>query len=78
MSNEAFPPICYNCKRRKPKPGVSAFFCEAFPGGIPEAIVNNEADHRKPFEGDGGILFDPIDAGRPFPQFGPIDDDVLI
>lgn len=32
--------------------------CSAFPNGIPVAIYNAEADHRKPFEGDGGIQFE--------------------
>jgi hypothetical protein len=33
--------------------------CEAFPEGIPEAILCNHHDHRVPFEGDSGILFEP-------------------
>lgn len=34
------------------------FVCPAFPGGIPAAIVDNEADHRRPAEGDHGIRFE--------------------
>ncbi|MCY4293966.1 MAG: hypothetical protein OXC58_03895 [Acidimicrobiaceae bacterium] len=31
--------------------------CKAYPKGIPEAILDNEVDHREPYEGDGGIQF---------------------
>jgi hypothetical protein len=34
-------------------------FCDAFPQGIPEVIFYNEHDHRSPFEGDQGIMFEP-------------------
>lgn len=64
-------PICYNCKHRKPKPGIGAFFCDAFPAGIPGDIILNVADHRKPFGGDNGIHFEAIDQSIPFPEFGP-------
>lgn len=33
-------------------------FCEAFPHGIPEEILNG-FDHTKPFYGDNGIRFEP-------------------
>jgi hypothetical protein len=33
--------------------------CGAFPDGIPRPILDNEADHRKPFDGDRGIRFEP-------------------
>ena len=32
--------------------------CAAFPGGIPDAILRSEADHREPFPGDRGIRFE--------------------
>jgi hypothetical protein len=32
--------------------------CDAFPGGIPQEIWLGGADHRLPFEGDGGLRFD--------------------
>ncbi len=32
--------------------------CAAFPDGVPDAILECLADHRKPYPGDGGILYD--------------------
>lgn len=34
--------------------------CKAFPNGIPNLILNGKNDHKKPFPGDNGILFEPI------------------
>ncbi len=66
MTNE--PPICYNCKRKRPATSDLVFVCDAFPAGIPPAIIENRADHREPFEGDRGLRYDPIDDW-PTPQF---------
>lgn len=35
--------------------------CDAYPKRIPDAILDNEVDHRNPYEGDGGIVFEPRD-----------------
>lgn len=35
--------------------------CEAFPAGIPDAIFRYGNPHKKPFPGDGGIRFEPIE-----------------
>ena len=36
--------------------------CKAFPKGIPEEIfITGEHDHTKPFKGDNGILFEPLE-----------------
>jgi hypothetical protein len=54
---------CVFCRRRggdRPGPG-----CEAFPAGIPDAILTNRADHRRPYSGDGGIRFEPRDEVPP-------------
>jgi len=56
--NEFITPICNMCKNmRLQEPGAT---CNAFPNGIPDAILDNEADHRLPFEGDRGIRFEPV------------------
>lgn len=49
-------PQCMNCVHRR-----TLDTCTAFPGGIPVTIIMNAADHRKPFEGDHGIRWDPAD-----------------
>jgi hypothetical protein len=57
-------PICTGCvhlRRVNLAPDWSNLTCAAFPTGIPEAIVKNEADHRKPFPNDHGIRFMPVD-----------------
>lgn len=33
--------------------------CEAFPAGVPSAILENKVGHFKPIKGDGGLVFDP-------------------
>jgi hypothetical protein len=35
--------------------------CEAFPAQIPEAIYLGEHDHAKPYPGDHGIRFEPLE-----------------
>ena len=34
--------------------------CKAFPDRIPDAILDGEHDHTKPFLGDNGIQFEPL------------------
>jgi len=48
---------CVSCKRLKTD-GTKAF-CEAFPKGIPEKILDGEDDHKKPFPGDNGVQYKP-------------------
>ncbi len=71
---DALAPNCYNCKNQNKH---DRFACSAFPVGIPDAIFNNEADHRKPFDGDNGIRFDPIDPNREYIIDEPLDPDTL-
>jgi len=52
-------PICSECKHFK-WDDPTMYNCQAYPKGIPEEIINSEHDHRKPFKGDGGILFEPV------------------
>jgi len=37
--------------------------CRAYPGGIPDAVLFSEHDHRKPYNGDNGVLWSPRDGG---------------
>lgn len=32
--------------------------CKAFPDGIPIEIWNGDNDHKKPYKGDNGIMFE--------------------
>ncbi len=55
-----YPNLCLSCKRAgfdggdvDPPPTV----CEAFPDGVPRAILRNELDHHYPVEGDHGFMF---------------------
>lgn len=54
-------PICVGCKhfRATAKDRES---CAAFPNRIPEAILGNDVDHRKPYRGDHGIQFEPVSS----------------
>ena len=33
--------------------------CDAYPDGVPEAILKNQVDHREPFSGDGDLTYVP-------------------
>lgn len=47
-------PICYTCARFRPwVPGVC---CDAFPAGVPDAIIQT-GEHFKPIAGDRGLTF---------------------
>lgn len=44
---------CASCARKYP----DAPTCEAFPGRIPQPILNGENDHREPYPGDNGLQY---------------------
>lgn len=51
-------PQCFECKHLDPNAPKGVMRCDAFPGGIPNAILLAEHDHKDPFPGDHGILFE--------------------
>ena len=53
MTSKGMPSLCTSCANLF-EDGES---CEAFPRAIPDDILYNGADHRKPIKGDHGILY---------------------
>jgi len=51
---------CTFCAHRSPDGSK----CRAYPNGIPVEILFNEHDHFTPFQGDNGILYEPIQLGE--------------
>jgi len=55
-------PLCMKCKHlQETPPGEWGEKCAAFPDGIPAEIFVCAVDHTKPYDGDGGIQFEPVD-----------------
>lgn len=54
---------CVHCRHKK-KDNI----CTAFSEGIPDKIMSNRHDHRKPFKGDNGIRFEPITKKQGTPK----------
>jgi len=55
-ADEFAQPICNRCHHYR---GYGK--CAAFPDRIPDAILDDEHDHHKPYPGDNGIRFEPRD-----------------
>lgn len=60
--------MCVYCRHKHDDEGDGNMTCEAFPGGIPDEIIRVGYDHREPYDGDGGIMFEPD---------GPVDVEKL-
>jgi hypothetical protein len=53
-----FSPVCAYCRHLDPSGEPR---CTAFPDGIPQPIWVGDNDHRRPYPGDHGIRFEPLD-----------------
>lgn len=60
-------PQCLACKHWDPE---SPMVCAAFPDGIPQEIIDGQADHDEPVDGDHGIQFEPSEDSRANPYHG--------
>ncbi|MGZ7113302.1 MAG: hypothetical protein ACXVH9_05245 [Halobacteriota archaeon] len=58
-------PLCTLCKHFRATHFPQAT-CDAYPNGIPSALLPWEHDHRAPFPGDNGILFEPQEEAARF------------
>jgi len=57
---------CATCKRLdRSELGRYVKRCEAFPDGIPDEILFGDRQHRDPFPGDQGLLYEPDPAFAP-------------
>jgi hypothetical protein len=62
MATESLAPICFECQHYKGIVPGTGFTCKAFGENtpIPIEIMVSSADHHEPYEGDNGILFEPM------------------
>ena len=51
-----YAPMCYSCVHYNDDD--DDLTCGAFPDGIPEPILLSQFDHRYPYDGDDGVLFE--------------------
>lgn len=63
------PSICDACARLRMRSNPESNssldrwipYCEAFPERVPREIWTGQFDHRRPYPGDNGILFEPAE-----------------
>lgn len=54
--------LCMFCKHligTTDDDSIKGVDCEAFPKGIPDCFWLGKADHTVPYDGDGGVTFEP-------------------
>jgi hypothetical protein len=63
--------LCWLCKHEK-----KGRACAAFPDGIPDEIYYGQHDHRRPYPGDNGTLFEMRDdvKGGYFDDLPPLEE----
>ena len=52
---------CASCRNHIPY----TMACKAFPKGIPTELMSGSWDHREPYEGDNGVLYEPENPQKP-------------
>lgn len=73
------PAQCLVCRHLFEKWGDSGLACDAFPGGIPLAVLSTRFDHRQPIEGDHGIRFEANEGEvHPVPERLGFEPDELV
>ena len=53
-------PICNTCKHKE----LKAIKCKAYPDRIPNSILTNKIDNRKPYMNDNGIQYEPNEKNK--------------
>ncbi len=61
LNLELFSPVCSGCRHLQVDVLKGGASCPAFQS-IPPEIWNGDHDHKKPFPGDKGIVFEPIEG----------------
>ena len=60
-------PRCEKCRHLlSGEKGEAGYKCKAYPGGIPVEIRSGYVVHNKPFKGDNGIMFEPMEDPNEF------------
>ena len=52
-------PVCFGCTHMYPSGPNHDLKCDAYPSDIPWDILLSKVDHRQPYPGDNGVVFEP-------------------